>query len=51
MPSSLCPGGQKRTAGRWDRPGPRGPLNPDRNCLLVPRVSQLLHLTPTCHPF
>ncbi|XP_073738578.1 uncharacterized protein [Callorhinus ursinus] len=23
MPSSLCPGGQKRTAGRWDRPGPR----------------------------
>ncbi|XP_049470115.1 atrophin-1-like [Panthera uncia] len=23
MPSSLCPEGQKRTAGRWDRPGPR----------------------------
>ncbi|XDC64262.1 hypothetical protein R6Z07M_015444 [Ovis aries] len=23
MPSSLCPGGQKRTAGLWDRPGPR----------------------------
>ncbi|XP_020955727.1 microtubule-associated protein tau-like [Sus scrofa] len=22
-PYSLCPGGQKRTAGRWDRPGPR----------------------------
>ncbi|XP_063554816.1 uncharacterized protein [Gorilla gorilla gorilla] len=22
-PSLLCPGGQKRTAGRWDRPGPR----------------------------
>ncbi|XP_032324754.1 uncharacterized protein LOC116660161 [Camelus ferus] len=42
MPSSLCPGGQKRTAGRWDRPGPRGPLDPLRNCLLVSRISQQL---------
>ncbi|KAK2495528.1 hypothetical protein MC885_020266, partial [Smutsia gigantea] len=28
MPSSLCPRGQKRTAGRWDRPGPRVPRVP-----------------------
>ncbi|XP_072869080.1 uncharacterized protein [Chlorocebus sabaeus] len=27
-PSLLCPGGQKRTAGRWDRPGPRNRSGP-----------------------